>query len=263
MVLKIDLIWPRHILNKFLYCSSRNVCPCDWYFNLTAWLLGVNLQCVRRSSTQFGGIQPGLVTDKEVEYEIVATFVDETKINCKKIFSKGLKLLPAAEAHNVFFSHETISSPVFCFFFSFSFFVLFSVHFPSLALICTKHIWSCSEIPKKKLQWGSDVRTHTHLYIITPWLKSVASIICHACTQTYMLVSSGCDRQKGPSATGLSIKCAFQCAILWSNSHAHTPTLTAAPDPDVCCPRHCVCVGVCSIFHLDPFSSFQQPTFLW
>lgn len=83
--------------------------------------------------TQFGGIQPGLVTDKEVEYEIIAAFVDETKINCRNLeirfffsffffFSECIKLLPAAEAHNAFFSHETISSLVFCFFFSFLFF---------------------------------------------------------------------------------------------------------------------------------------------
>lgn len=65
--------------------------------------------------TQFGGIQPGLVTDKEVAFEIIAAFVDETKTNCRNLeirffffFFECIKLLPAAEAHNAFFSHETI-----------------------------------------------------------------------------------------------------------------------------------------------------------
>lgn len=133
------------------------------------------------SQTQFCGIQPGLIEDKKVSYNPIFVFVNETKINCRK-FSvicslRSIKLLPAAEACNVFFSHETILSPFF-------FFVLFCFLLisPSLALICTKHIWSCLEIPEK-LQWGSDVQTHTytHLYIIAPGLNNLS----HTHTNTH------------------------------------------------------------------------------
>ncbi len=61
---------------------------------------------------------------------------------------------------------------------------------------------------------------------------------------------------KGPSVTGLSIKCGFQCSILWSKSHApHPPSLqhliqmSAAPDT-VCVPAFTQ-----SQTHFHPFSS--------
>lgn len=116
------------------------------------------------SQTQFCGMQPGLVKDKKVSYDLIIVFVNETKINCRKfsviLFFERIKLLPAAEACNVFFSHETILSPFF-------FFVLFCFLLisPSLALICTKHIWSCLEIPEKIAVGLRCTNTHIHTFV--------------------------------------------------------------------------------------------------